>query len=89
MGIHGLVLEGDLIIVYRALTSISPSPTSVAPIIYGIRVTFHDFRFIVLSHVCRQGNRPAHLLAEHILGIVDFFYLNRRESLFLTTSSSQ
>lgn len=88
VGIHGLVLEGYSIIVYRALTSISPSPTSVAPIIYGIRVTFHDFRFIVLSHVCRQGNRPAHLLAEHILGIVDFFYLNRKESLFLTTSSS-
>ncbi|XP_075645511.1 uncharacterized protein LOC142616572 [Castanea sativa] len=53
VGIHELVLEGDSIIVYRALTSISPSPTSVAPIIYGIGATFHDFRIVVFSHVCR------------------------------------
>ncbi|XP_023889559.1 uncharacterized protein LOC112001619 [Quercus suber] len=43
VGIHELVLEGDSIIVCRALNSISPSPTSVAPIIYGIRATSHDF----------------------------------------------
>ncbi|KAL0007805.1 hypothetical protein SO802_009307 [Lithocarpus litseifolius] len=35
VGIHELVLEGDSIIGYWALTSTSPSPTSVVPIIYG------------------------------------------------------
>lgn len=59
---HELVLEGNSFIVYRALTIISPSPTSVAPIIYGIGATFHDFHFVVFSHVYRQGNKPAHLL---------------------------
>ena len=72
VGIHELVLEGDSIIVYRALTSISPSSASVAPIIYGIGATSHDFHFVVFFHVCRQGNKPADLLVEHALSIIDF-----------------
>lgn len=49
-----------------------PSPTSVPSIIYGMWATSHDFRSVMFSWVCRQGNRVVHLLAKHALGIVDF-----------------
>ena len=31
----------------------------------------HSFRCVDFSHVGRNGNRPAHLLAKHVLGITD------------------
>uniref|UniRef100_A0A7N2LFK4 RNase H type-1 domain-containing protein n=1 Tax=Quercus lobata TaxID=97700 RepID=A0A7N2LFK4_QUELO len=36
VGIYDLILEADSLVMYRALAGISPSPASVAAIVYGI-----------------------------------------------------
>ena len=41
-------------------------------IIYGIQSSCNDVRKVLFPHVCRQGNRPAHILAKHAISIVDF-----------------
>ena len=53
---------------YRALAGISPSPASVAAIVYGIKAASQEFRNVSFSHVCRQGNISAHLLVNHAIG---------------------
>ena len=40
---------------------------------YSSLATSHEFRRVEVSHVGRQGNRPAHLLEKHALDIEDFF----------------
>lgn len=37
VGIYDLILEGDSLLMYRALAGISPSPALVAAIVYGIK----------------------------------------------------
>ena len=36
VGIYDLILKGDSLVMYRALAGISPSPASVAAIVYGM-----------------------------------------------------
>ena len=36
VGIYDLILMGDSLVMYRALAGISPSPASVAAIVYGM-----------------------------------------------------
>ena len=57
---------------YRALAGLSHATTVVAPIIYGILDSCHDIRNVRFFHVKRKGNMPAHLLAKHTCGIVDY-----------------
>ena len=33
---------------------------------------YHDVRKMLFSHVCRNGNKPAHMLAKHAICIGDF-----------------
>ena len=41
-------------------------------IIYGIQSSCNDVRKVLFPHICRQGNRPVHILAKHAISIVDF-----------------
>lgn len=66
------MLEDDSLIIVQASCENSPAPSSVAPLIYGVLATSYDFDNVTFSHVCRQDNKPAHLLAKPALGINDF-----------------
>ncbi|XP_075669860.1 uncharacterized protein LOC142639587 [Castanea sativa] len=72
IGIHEFILEGESTIVYKALCEVSSPPVAVEPLIEGMYTLCSDFRRVEFSHVRRQGNRPAHLLAKHAQNIVDF-----------------
>ena len=72
VGVTEFILEGDSLIISDALCEQSLLPSSIGPIVYGILSSSHTFRCIEFSHVRRQGNGPAHLLAKHAFVIADF-----------------
>ena len=85
--LHEFILEGDSLNVVCALQGLSPPSVSVMSIIYGIQSSCNDVRKVVFSHICRQGNRPAHILAKHAISIVDFMVWMEENSWFFGTSS--
>ena len=89
LGLQEFILEGGSLFVYCALAGLSHPSTMVALFVYGILDSCHKVRNVRFSHVQRKGNKSAHLLAKHVLIIVDFFYSSDgKESLFLGISSS-
>ncbi|XP_075650221.1 uncharacterized protein LOC142620796 [Castanea sativa] len=82
MLIHDFVLEGDSLVVVNALKETSPPPALVA-VLSNVRSLAHGFRNVKFSHIGRQGNRPAHLLAKHAYGIADFSVWIEEDHCFL------
>ena len=72
IGIHDVILEGDSLTVLNALCGNTSPPSSVAAVVASIKVLSCYLRQVEFSHVRRQCNRPAHLLAKHASSIVDF-----------------
>ena len=60
-----IILEGDSIIIYRALSGLAASPSSVDSLILGMQELCGEFRRVLFSHVRYQGSRPTQLLAKH------------------------
>ena len=83
VGILDFILEGDSLIVHNALCGLSPPPSLVAAIISGALGSCGMFRQVDFSHIRRQGNKPAHLLAKHTKGIVDFVAWLEKTPCFL------
>ncbi|XP_075665081.1 uncharacterized protein LOC142634682 [Castanea sativa] len=72
VGIQDFILESDSLLLICSLAGLSSPPSSMASVVQGLLEISGEFRKVAFSHVCRQGNRPAHLLAKHAKGIVDF-----------------
>ena len=72
VGISDFIMEVDSLIVYNALCGHSSPPSSVATIISGAIRFCGLFHRVEFSHIRRQGNKPAHILAKHAKGIVDY-----------------
>ena len=70
--IQDFILEGDSLIMTNALKELSPPPSSVAAIVYNSLSATREFQQVEFSHVCRQGTKPAHLLAKYAQSIDDF-----------------
>ncbi|XP_075659121.1 uncharacterized protein LOC142629001 [Castanea sativa] len=83
IGIPNFILEGDSLIIHRALCETSDPPSSMATIIQGVQELSKEFRGIEFSHVRRQGNNPAYLLAKHALGVVDYMTWIKENPCFL------
>ena len=72
MMIQEFVMESDSLTVINALKETSPPPSSIAAVVFGSLSDSHNFRQVVFSHVRRQANKRAHLLAKYALDIDDF-----------------
>ena len=72
VGLQEFILEPESLNVVRALQGLSPPSVSMMSFIYGIQSSCNDVRKVLFSHVYRNGNRPAHILAKHAISIVDF-----------------
>ena len=83
------ILEGDSFLVTNALKEVSPPPSSVAAIISNSLLVSQEFRQVVFSRVCRQDNRPTHLLAKYASGIDDFSVWLEEERCFLNQALIQ
>ena len=62
--------DRDSQIAISALLGSSEPPVSIATIFEGIHQKLQDFRQVQFSHVKRQGNRPAHILAQYSKNII-------------------
>ena len=71
--IQEFVLESDTLTLINALKEISPPPSSIAVVAYGLLSDSHNFRQVEFSRLRQQANELAHLLAKYVLGIDDFF----------------
>ena len=80
---YDFTLEGDSLLVFNALSGLSNPPSSVESVIRGIIMVCGNCYKIDFSHVRRLGNRSAHLLAKHPIGIVDFETWMEDSSYFL------
>ena len=64
-GFTNVVLEGDSQVMVNALAGSSSPPLAVASVIQGVHEICMDFRQAQFSHLKRQGNMPAHLVAKN------------------------
>lgn len=62
VGILYIVMGSDSMIVIDALMGSSDPQAIIANFIEGTWQKLQDFRIVQLSHIKRQGNRPAHVL---------------------------
>ena len=54
------------------LVGTTEAPTCIDTIVSSILLSAQNFRCISFSHVKRQGNRPAHILAQFARHVGDF-----------------
>ena len=80
IGLQEVIFETDSSIISGALTGSSTAPVTVEDIIRGIQHTLRDFRRTQILHVRRQGNVPAHTLAQHAKGIDTLVWLEETSS---------
>ncbi|XP_075657844.1 uncharacterized protein LOC142627833 [Castanea sativa] len=72
VGISDFTVEGDSLMVYNSLTGHLDPPSSVAHVISGILGKYGACSRIDFSHIRRQGNKSAHLLAKYALDTDDY-----------------
>nr|XP_023920968.1 uncharacterized protein LOC112032440 [Quercus suber] len=69
VGLRDVVFEGDSLLVINAVQGINEAEASVRNIILGVLRNVQRFRTFDFLHTKRQGNAPAHLLAQHALNV--------------------
>ena len=72
VGIQNIIFEGDSLQVYNCLHGTSKAPPAVANVLNGILFHLQSFRSFDFSHIRREGNKPAHILAQHAQSVGDF-----------------
>ena len=71
VGIREVIFECDSKIVSDALLGLCTPPIIISNILARVSLKFQDFRLAQVSHIRRQGNRSAHILAKHAKDIVN------------------
>ena len=72
MGCQDVILEGDSLILVRAFYGLSSSPSTIDSLVAGMQHMCFEFCIVYVSHVRRQGNKPAHILAKYALSLNEF-----------------
>ncbi|KAL0004817.1 hypothetical protein SO802_012378 [Lithocarpus litseifolius] len=69
VGVRDVIFEGDSMNICNSVQGLSEPPSSVQNIIAGILRRVQSFRTFKFTHTKRQGNVPAHLLAQHAANV--------------------
>ena len=85
VGIQNIIFEGDCLQVYNCLHGTSKAPPAVANVLNGISFHLQSFRSFDFSHIRRDGNKPAHILAQHAQFVSDFVAWVEETPSFLET----
>lgn len=67
-----MIFETDSNILYTILLGSTTPPATIVDFMDGIQLKLNDFGRSQVQHVRRQGNEPAHALAQHAKGIQSF-----------------
>ena len=89
LSIQDFTFESDSLTLINAVQDLSPPPSSVAALVFSSVALSHSFRCVDFSHVGHNGNRLAHLLAKHALGIADLFVWVEEIPCFLEQALNQ
>ena len=73
VGLRDVVFEGDSLLIFNAVHGIGEAEVSVLNIIHGVLRKAQCFRTFDFVHTKRQGNAPAHLLAQHAKNVENMF----------------
>ena len=71
VGIRDVEFETNSLEIYNAVHGLASSPSSVANVLVGLIKQASSFRQWKFSHTKRQGNVPAHILAQHAKFVED------------------
>ena len=71
LGLMNGALEGDSLIISNALKRVTEPPTSFAAVVEGIHALGSILGVVHYSHVRRNGNQLAHILARQALSLVN------------------
>ena len=69
LGVKNVILEGDSLLVMKALTEFEISMSHIGPLINDAKYYSNKFEKLLYSHVTRDCNSIAHSLAKHALNI--------------------
>ena len=89
LSVQDFMLESDSLVLVNALRDLSPPPLSVAALVYSFVAATYSFRNVDFAYVDRNGNRPAHLLARHALGIANLSVWVEESPYFLEQALNQ
>ena len=73
VGLRDVVFEGDSLLIFNAVHGIGEAEVSVLNIIHGVLWKAQCFRMFDFVHTKRQGNAPAHFLAQHAKNVENMF----------------
>ena len=71
-GIREVVFEGDSLSICNMIQCSIEAQSSIQNVVDGIISQLKSFRVVEVSYVKRQGNIPAHLLAQHAIHVEDY-----------------
>ena len=72
VGIYNIIFEGDCLQVYNCFHGTSKAPSAVANVLNVILFHLQSFHSFDFSHIRREGNQLAHILAQHAQFVSDF-----------------
>ncbi|XP_050259906.1 uncharacterized protein LOC126704973 [Quercus robur] len=72
VGIRDAEVETDSLEIFNAMRGHSAPPSSVVNVVTGILNQASLFRKWKFTHIKRQGNVPAHVLAQHAKNVEDY-----------------
>ena len=72
VGFRDVLFEGDSLVLNNAIHILNEVAPSVQNVVKGILQSVQGFGTFAFSHNKRQGNAPAHALAQHAVNAEDF-----------------
>ena len=89
IGVRDVIFESDSMLVFHAMENPIDVPVSISTVVLGFSSRLLAFCTFQSSHVRRQGNRPAHILAVFAKNIDSFVTWMEECPPFLASLVSQ
>ena len=89
VGLQEVTFECDLELLFQALTGKATPSATISNVVAACLCRLQDFRPAQFSHVCCQGNRPAHILAQYAKNLESFVTWIEENSTIIENAIAQ